>query len=128
MEGASLCSGSCLIPLSSTYSYLLADAESREAVLIDPVYEQARRDTALIRELGLTLRCTVESHVHADHVTAAWRLKQELGSQIVVGAHSEAQGADRYLAHGETHRLWLALHRRARHARPHRRMHHAGIG
>ncbi len=92
-------------PLSSTYSYLLADAESREAVLIDPVYEQARRDTALIRELGLTLRCTVESHVHADHVTAAWRLKQELGSQIVVGAHSEAQGADRYLAHGETLRF-----------------------
>jgi glyoxylase-like metal-dependent hydrolase (beta-lactamase superfamily II) len=52
--------------------------------------------------LGLTLRCTVETHVHADHVTAAWRLKQELGSQIIVGAHSEAQGADRYLAHGES--------------------------
>ncbi len=89
-------------PVSSTYTYLLAHPESREAVLIDPVFEQARRDTALIRELGLTLRCTVETHVHADHVTAAWRLKQELGSQIVVGAHSEAQGADRYLAHGET--------------------------
>jgi sulfur dioxygenase len=89
-------------PVSSTYSYLLADAQSREALLIDPVYEQARRDTALIRELGLTLRCTVETHVHADHVTAAWRLKQELGSQIIVGAHSDAQGADRYVAHGET--------------------------
>jgi glyoxylase-like metal-dependent hydrolase (beta-lactamase superfamily II) len=88
-------------PVSSTYSYLLADARSREAVLIDPVYEQARRDTALIRELGLTLRCTVDTHVHADHVTAAWRLKQDLGSEIVVGARSGAQGADRYLAHGE---------------------------
>jgi sulfur dioxygenase len=89
-------------PVSSTYSYLLADAGSREAVLIDPVYEQARRDTALIRELGLKLRCTVETHVHADHVTAAWRLRQDLGSQIVVGARSGAEGADRYVAHGES--------------------------
>lgn len=89
-------------PVSSTYSYLLADADSRDALLIDPVYEQARRDIALIGELGLTLRCTVETHVHADHVTAAWRLKQVLGSQIVVGAHSGAEGADRYVAHGET--------------------------
>ncbi len=92
-------------PVSSTYSYLLADALSREALLIDPVYEQARRDIALIRELGLTLRCTVETHVHADHVTAAWRLKQDLGSQIVVAARSGAEGADRYIAHGETIRF-----------------------
>jgi sulfur dioxygenase len=89
-------------PVSSTYSYLLADVASRDALLIDPVYEQARRDTALIRELGLTLRCTVETHVHADHVTAAWRLRQDLGSQIVVGARSGAEGADRYVAHGES--------------------------
>ncbi len=89
-------------PVSSTYSYLLADADSRQALLIDPVYEQARRDIALIGELGLTLRCTVETHVHADHVTAAWRLKQDLGSQIVVGARSGAEGADRYVAQGET--------------------------
>jgi len=88
-------------PVSSTYSYLLADLASREALLVDPVYEQARRDTALIRELGLTLRCTVETHVHADHVTAAWRLRQALGSQIIVGARSGAEGADRYVAHGE---------------------------
>jgi sulfur dioxygenase len=89
-------------PVSSTYTYLLADDVSLQAILIDPVFEQARRDTALIRELGLTLRCTVESHLHADHVTAASRLKQELGSQIMVGARSEAEGADRYLAQGET--------------------------
>jgi sulfur dioxygenase len=73
----------------------------RQAVLIDPVYEQASRDGALIRELGLTLRCTVETHLHADHVTAAWRHKQNLGSQILVGARSGAEGADRYLTHGE---------------------------
>ena len=89
-------------PVSSTYTYLLADADSRQAILIDPVYEQARRDTALIHELGLTLRCTVETHLHADHVTAASRLKQNLGSQIVVGARSGAEGADRYVVHGDT--------------------------
>jgi len=89
-------------PVSSTYSYLLGDPATRQAILIDPVYEQARRDSALIRELGLTLCCTVETHVHADHVTAAWRLKQDLGSKIVVGARSGAGGADRYVAHGES--------------------------
>ncbi len=88
-------------PVSSTYSYLLADAASRQAILIDPVYEQARRDTALVRELGLKLIGTVESHVHADHVTAAWRLKQDLGSKIIVGANGGAEGADRYVAHGD---------------------------
>ena len=88
-------------PVSSTYTYLLADAAARTAVLVDPVFEQARRDSALIRELGLTLLCTLETHVHADHVTAAWRHQQLLGSRIVVGARTGAEGADRYLAHGE---------------------------
>jgi sulfur dioxygenase len=89
-------------PVSSTYSYLLADAASREALLIDPVFEQARRDSALIHELGLSLRCTVETHLHADHVTAAWRLKQALGSRIVVSANSGAERADRYVRHGDS--------------------------
>ncbi len=65
-------------PQSSTYSYLLADRRSREAVLIDPVFEQARRDAALIQELGLKLVATLDTHVHADHVTGAWLLKASL--------------------------------------------------
>src|SRR6185369_17692643 len=82
---------------SSTYTYLLADEASREAVLIDPVYEQARRDAALIEELGLKLGWTLETHVHADHVTGAWLLKDRLHSRIAISAQSGAQGADRYL-------------------------------
>jgi glyoxylase-like metal-dependent hydrolase (beta-lactamase superfamily II)/rhodanese-related sulfurtransferase len=88
-------------PQSSTYSYVLGDPQSREAVLIDPVFEQARRDAALINELGLKLVATVETHVHADHVTGAWLQKQRFGSAIVISADSGAEGADRYVKHGE---------------------------
>lgn len=88
-------------PQSSTYSYLLGDERTNDAVLIDPVFEQARRDRALIGELGLTLRSTLETHVHADHVTSAWLLRQRLGSRIVLSAQSGAQGADVLLDHGD---------------------------
>lgn len=87
---------------SSTYTYLLADPESRKAVLIDPVFEQVRRDAALIAELGLDLLWTLETHVHADHVTAAWLLKRRLGSRIALARASGAAGADRTLDHGDT--------------------------
>src|SRR5947207_7272985 len=88
-------------PQSSTYSYLLADRRSREAVLIDPVFEQARRDAALIQEVGLKLVATIDTHVHADHVTGAWLLKTSCGSAIAISAASGASAADRTLAHGD---------------------------
>jgi glyoxylase-like metal-dependent hydrolase (beta-lactamase superfamily II)/rhodanese-related sulfurtransferase len=88
-------------PQSSSYTYLLADGATREALVIDPVFEQARRDAALIEELGLRLRCTLETHLHADHVTGAWLLKERLGSRIAVPAASGAEGADQYLKDGE---------------------------
>ncbi|KFL52933.1 MULTISPECIES: rhodanese-like domain-containing protein [Burkholderia] len=88
-------------PQSSTYTYLLADSASREALLIDPVFEQVRRDAALLDELGLRLVATVDTHVHADHVTGAWLLKQRTGSAIAISAASGAQGADRYLNDGD---------------------------
>jgi len=90
---------------SSTYTYLLADADSRDAVLIDPVFEQARRDAALIDELGLTLRYTLETHIHADHVTGAWLAKQRLDSQILVSEASGVDCADRLLRHGDSVRF-----------------------
>ncbi len=86
---------------SSTYTYLLADAATREAMLIDPVFEHAQRDAALVAELGLTLGWTLETHVHADHVTGAWLLRRRLGSRIAIARASGAQGADHYLEPGE---------------------------
>ena len=88
-------------PTTSTYTYLLADADTREAVLIDPVREMVDRDVQLLEELGLRLVATLETHVHADHVTGAWLLKQRLGSDIVYPASSGVKGADRLVEEGE---------------------------
>jgi len=85
--------------VSSTYTYLLAD--NGEAILIDPVFEQGLRDGALVAELGLRLVATLDTHVHADHVTGAWLLRQRLGADIALSASSGATGADRYLNHGD---------------------------
>jgi len=87
---------------SSTYTYLLADEHSREAILIDPVFEQEQRDLAMLRELDLTLKIVADTHVHADHVTAAWVLKQKTGCKIASAAAAEAEHVDMPLRHGDT--------------------------
>jgi glyoxylase-like metal-dependent hydrolase (beta-lactamase superfamily II)/rhodanese-related sulfurtransferase len=90
---------------SSTFTYLLADKATREAVLIDSVFEQFARDSALIKELGLRLLYTLETHVHADHVTAAWLFKEHCGSKIVVAAAGGAEGVDVAVAEGDVIRF-----------------------
>jgi glyoxylase-like metal-dependent hydrolase (beta-lactamase superfamily II)/rhodanese-related sulfurtransferase len=88
-------------PVSSTYTYLLGDSESGEAVLIDPVYEHVPRDLALLQELGLRLEATLDTHVHADHVTGAWRLHTRCGSAIALARVVGAEGVDRPLSDGD---------------------------
>ncbi|MEQ8230777.1 MAG: MBL fold metallo-hydrolase, partial [Gammaproteobacteria bacterium] len=86
---------------SSTYTYLLGDSTSGEAVLIDAVFEQVQRDLALLRELGLTLRHVLDTHCHADHVTSAWLLHERAGARIGISARAGVEGADDYLKDGD---------------------------
>lgn len=66
-------------PISSTYTYLLACEETRAAVLVDPVLPTWERDLSVLNGLGLKLALTLETHLHADHITSAVRLKRETG-------------------------------------------------
>src|SRR4249920_375113 len=86
---------------SSTYSYLLGDAARREAVIVDPVREQAGRDLGLLSELGLRLAYILETHVHADHVTGAKALQAQTGARSAVSRHCGASGFDWLLEDGD---------------------------
>ncbi len=84
---------------SGTFTYVLADAVSRKGMIIDSVYERHERDLALVNELEIELRYAIETHCHADHVTAAWLLRKQTGCKIAASAASEIQGLDLSLAH-----------------------------
>lgn len=87
--------------VSSTYTYVLADEDKKQAVVIDPVFSQAKRDLALLQELGLTLALVVDTHAHADHITAAWLLKQKTGCQIALAKVVGAEHVDVALEDGQ---------------------------
>ena len=92
-------------PETSTHTYLLGDEPSREAVLIDSVLEQFDRDRTLIRDIDLTLRYTLETHLHADHVTAAGLFRRELGSKVALGGAAGVDASDIKLEDGDTVRF-----------------------
>lgn len=77
---------------SYTFSYLLADKESGEAALIDPVFENMPKYISLIEQLGLSLRFAIDTHVHADHISALASLRKKYHCETVHGEHSEAKG------------------------------------
>nr|WP_314624409.1 MBL fold metallo-hydrolase [uncultured Noviherbaspirillum sp.] len=81
-------------PLSSTYTYLLGCEATGQAMLIDPVIVCIDRDLEEVRRLGLTLACTVDTHIHADHITAALELKKRAGSKIAAPAFDRLPCAD----------------------------------
>ncbi len=88
-------------PESSTYTYLIADPQSKEAVLIDPVLGQINRDYELIKKLGLKLKYCLETHIHADHITGTGELRKLTSCQGIVPVNAQAQCADRHIKDGE---------------------------
>ena len=87
-------------PLSSTYTYLLGDEVTGQAILIDPVIATMDRDLAEVQRLGLKLSYTVDTHIHADHITAALEMKRAVGSSIAMPAYDQLPCADVYLEEG----------------------------
>ena len=82
---------------TSTYTYLVADQQTKEAALIDPVLSQTERDLNLIKQLGLSLRYCLETHVHADHITGTAKLRELTGCLGVVPSNADVSCADRRL-------------------------------
>lgn len=96
---------------SSTYTYLLACAQTGVVALIDPVLETVDRDLSVLQEMGLTLDYAVETHIHADHITGAKKLKALTGCSIAGPALDELPCRDVNLREGEPFRLGsLTLH------------------
>lgn len=86
---------------TGTFTYLLADVPSGQGLLIDPVFEQHERDLSLIRELGISLVATIDTHAHADHVTGSWLMHQATGCAIGLAAAARAANVTRPLQHGD---------------------------
>ncbi|MGD8570376.1 MAG: MBL fold metallo-hydrolase [Gammaproteobacteria bacterium] len=92
-------------PVSSTYTYLLSCPETGETALIDPVLSTFERDQRVLQEMGLKLTYTVETHIHADHITSARKLKNLLGSTIVYPEVSDLRCSDITVREGQPFRI-----------------------
>ena len=79
---------------SSTYTYLIASAKGREAVIIDPVIENVESYIKLLQELDLKLVKVIDTHIHADHVTGASKLKQATNCSTLMGEHTPADAVE----------------------------------
>ena len=79
---------------TSTYTYLIASAKGREAVIIDPVIENVNKYIQLLRDLDLKLVKVIDTHIHADHVTGASKLKQVTNCATLMGEHTPADAVE----------------------------------
>lgn len=98
-------------PLSSTYTYLLGDEQTGQAILIDPVISAMDRDLSEINRLSLKLAYTIDTHIHADHITAATAMKISVGSMIAAPAYDHLPCTDVGLEEGKPFQVGgLMLH------------------
>jgi sulfur dioxygenase len=87
---------------SSTYTYVLADINTKEAILIDSVLEQHNRDIKLLKELDFTLKYCIDTHIHADHITGMGKMKETTGCEIGMPNDPHVIGADFLMKGGDT--------------------------
>ena len=86
---------------SSTYTYLIASAKGREAVIIDPVIENVEKYISLLQELDLKLVKVIDTHIHADHITGASKLKKVTNCSTIMGEHTPADAVEIKVKDGE---------------------------
>ena len=79
---------------SSTYTYLIASSKGREALIIDPVIENINEYISVLKELDLKLVKVIDTHIHADHVTGASKLKDITNCSTIMGAHTPADSVE----------------------------------
>ena len=92
---------------TNTYTYIVADKVTKEAIIIDPVLETVERDAQLIKELWLTLRYILDTHVHADHITGSSALKKITGGLIALWIKNEkVVWNDIFLSDGQELHFW----------------------
>lgn len=92
-------------PESSTYTYIIGDSQTKEAAIIDPVIETVDRDLKFIGELGLKILYILDTHVHADHITAAGEIKKMTGAKTAVSSLSKVECVDLLLDDGQELKL-----------------------
>lgn len=86
---------------TSTYTYLLGDPVSKEAIIIDAVVEMVDRDVQLVKDLGLTLKYVLDTHVHADHITASGEIRKRTGAKVGISSAYELSCPDFHLEDGQ---------------------------
>ncbi len=90
-----------LEPSTSTYTYLLADPISKEAILIDTVLDKIERDLTLVQELDLKLKYVLDTHIHADHITGAGAIRKSTGAQTAASSKMQLDCYDLSLNDGD---------------------------
>ena len=86
---------------TSTYTYLIASAKGREAIIIDPVLENVGDYISILKDLDLKLVKVIDTHIHADHVTGASKLKQATNCTTLMGEHTPADAVEIKVKDGE---------------------------
>ena len=89
-----------------TYSYIIGDTISREAVIIDPVLDKVDRDLQLLKELDLNLIYILDTHIHADHITGSGKLREKTGAKIVMWQWASIAKPDILVADNAILNIW----------------------